>query len=222
MTRRILIAVALVLAARISGGADQTILTAGPQSRLVMEGSSNVTDWRCSGTSLEAEATVAATIEKINDVIDRIEDGNIGVWMSDPSQGSFPAPSFRLRVPIRTLRCGNSVMERDMNRALKSGQYPTIDFRLVELRSGVQHDIDRNVYRARIAGELVLAGSRREVVLVVTAQRIARDRFRVRAELPLRMTDFGITPPTALFGMVKAGDELVVRFDMMLQVAHDH
>jgi hypothetical protein len=63
----------------------------------------------------------------------------------------------------------------------------------------------------------MLAGSSREVEVLVIAERLTRDRFRIRAELPLRMTDFGIQPPTALFGMVKAKDELLVRFDLTLK-----
>jgi hypothetical protein len=215
----VLIAVLLLAGTETVGAGSHTVLTAGEPSRLVLDGSSNVTDWRCSGTSLNGELTVAAPIEKINAVIDRIEDGNIGVWMSDPSQGRFPTPNFRLRVPIETLRCGNAVMERDMNRALKADDHPTIEFRFTQLKSGIEHDIDANTYRARIAGELVLAGSKRSVELTITAQRTAPDRFRIKAELPLRMTDFGITPPSALFGMVRAKNELVVRFDMTLQVA---
>lgn len=31
------------------------------------------------------------------------------------------------------------------------------------------------------------------------------------------MTDFGITPPRALFGLIRADDALVVRFDLALQ-----
>jgi hypothetical protein len=46
---------------------------------------------------------------------------------------------------------------------------------------------------------------------------VARDRFALHARLPLRMTDFRITPPTALFGMVKAKDDLVVQFDLILE-----
>lgn len=212
------IAAVLVLAAS-SPGASETLFTPGAASRLILDGSSNVTDWRCSGTTLDAELTVAAPIGKINAVMDRIEDGNIGVWMHDPAAGRFPAPKFRLRVPVSSLRCGNPMMERDMSRALKADVYPSIEFQLTGLRGGVHHDIDRNTYSARIAGELVLAGSRREVELDIVASRTAPNRFRIRAELPLRMTDFGITPPTALFGMVKARNELVVRFDMTLQVS---
>lgn len=215
----VLIAGMVVAAAVPLHGAAQTVLTPASQSTLVLAGSSNVTDWRCSGHSLEGRLTVAAPIEKINAVIDRIEDGNIGVWMNDPSQGRFPEPSFRLRVPIETLRCGNAVMERDMNRALKAGAHPAIEFRFIGLRSHIEHDIDRNVYRARIAGQLELAGVQREIELMIRAERIAPDRFRIRAEMPVRMTDFGITPPTALLGIVKAHDELTVRFDMTLKVS---
>ncbi|HEU4522079.1 MAG TPA: YceI family protein [Thermoanaerobaculia bacterium] len=218
MRSLVLIACMFAAAATPAAAEPQTVFTPASQSKLVLDGSSNVTDWQCSGTSLDGELTVAAPIEKINAVIDRIEDGNIGVWMNDPSQGRFPAPNFRLRVPIESLRCGNAVMERDMNRALKADDHPAIEFRFIGVQGGIEHDIDSNVYRAKIAGELVLAGSRRNIELTIVAERIGGNRFRIRADMPLRMTDFGITPPTALFGMVRARNELMVRFDMTLQV----
>ena len=198
--------------------AGASILRPAPASLLVMQGSSNVTDWRCRGTSLDAQMEVAASIEKINAVIDRIEDGNIAVWMANPAEGRFPAPTFEMQIPISTLRCGNRGIERDMSRALKADQYPNIEFRFRELRGEIEHDLDRNVYQARIAGEIALAGSTRQVEILVTAQRVDRERFRLQASLPLRMTDFGIAPPTVLFGVVKVKNELYVRFDLMLQV----
>ena len=103
-----------------------------------------------------------------------------------------------------------------MYRALRAENYPVIEFRFEELVGGVNHDIDRSSYKARIAGVLTLAGVTRNVTLEIEAQRVSRDRFRFRARLPLRMTDFRITPPTALFGMVKAKDDLVVQFDLIL------
>ena len=53
----------------------------------------------------------------------------------------------------------------------------------------------------------------------ISAQRVSRTTFRVRAELPLRMTDFGIKPPSALFGAIRAKNSLTVRFDLTLNVA---
>ncbi len=190
-------------------------LVSGAASRLVLQGSSNVAPWRCSGETLDGRMEVAAPLARINSLIDRIEDGNVAVLT--PQTASFPQPAFQLTVPVNTLRCGNRQMERDMYEALRSDAYPTIEFRFLALAGGINHDIDRGSYHATIQGVLSLAGTRRNVSVDVEAQRIARDRFRLRARLPLRMTDFRITPPTALFGVVKAKDELVVHFDLVLQ-----
>lgn len=191
------------------------VLVASAGSNLSFEGSSNVKDWRCGGSTLEARMEVAAPLEQINNIIDRIEDGDVA--RLDPRAASFPQPKFQLRVPVESLRCGNRQMERDMYRALRADANPVIEFRFNGLVGGVEHDIDEGRYSATISGVLTLAGARRNVQVPVVAERIGRDRFRLRARLPLRMTDFGITPPTALFGVIKARNDLVVQFDLYLQ-----
>jgi hypothetical protein len=213
MLRRHLILI--LLAAMPAAAAESTRLVSGAPSKLVLQGSSNVASWRCSGTTLDGAMEVAAPLQQINNVIDRIEDGKVALLTA--ATAKFPQPSFHLTVPVHTLRCGNRQMERDMYRALRSEQHPTIEFRFLELVGGVNHDIDGGSYHATIAGVLSLAGTQRNVTIDVEATRIAPNRFRLRARLPLRMTDFRITPPTALFGMVKAKDDLVVQFDLYLQ-----
>jgi hypothetical protein len=193
--------------------------TAGSASVVTLDGSSNVTDWRCRGTAIDADLAVATTPEHINAVIDRIEDGNIGVWTADPSQGRFPIPEFHLTIPASGFRCGNRVMESDMRRALKADAHPRVAFTFRSLRGGVRHDLDTGLYHADIVGELSLAGRTRTIDVAVTAQRISRSSFRIRASLPLQMTDFGVTPPTALFGAIRARDALTVTFDLMLEIA---
>lgn len=210
---------ALLVAASATASDAVTHFASIAPTTLILEGSSNVAPWRCQATSVDVEMAVAAPIEKINAVIDHVEDGNIAMWMADPAQGSFPAPQFSMAVPVVAFRCGNPVMERDLRRALLAGRFPSIEFRFTDLRGAIEHDIDRNVYSATVTGELSMAGARKQIELRVVAERIARDRFRIQAVLPLRMTDFGVRPPSALFGMVKAHDDLIVRFDLILQVS---
>ncbi|HEY2323961.1 MAG TPA: YceI family protein [Thermoanaerobaculia bacterium] len=202
-----------------SAAADAARFSISPRSVLTLEGSSNVARWRCTGTTLDGEATVAAPLAKINEVIDRIEDGDIGVWMSNPAEGRFPAPRFELVVPVASLRCsGGRPMERDLNHALRAQQYPRIEFQLDGVRDAIEHDIDQHLYRTSVGGHLVLAGTTRDIVVRVTAERLSRRQFRIHAELPVRMTQFRIEPPRALFGMIQAHDELVVTFDLILEV----
>jgi hypothetical protein len=206
-----------VLLAGSLAAAERTKFVSGAPSQLILEGSSNVASWRCRGTTLDGQAEVAAPLSHINEVIDRIEDGNIARWMSNPAAARFPEPEFRLRIPVTTLRCGNRQMERDMYQALRSQAHPAIEFEFNNLAGAVRHDIDGGTYHANITGRLSLAGTSRTINVDVEAQRVGRDRFRLRARLPLRMTDFRITPPTALFGMVKARNDLIVQFDLILQ-----
>lgn len=219
MRRHLRIFLLAVSAAVSMQAAERTSLVASPPSRLVLEGSSNVARWRCSGTTLDGRMEVAAPLDHINDVIDRVEDGDIGRWMSNPAAARFPQPKFELRIPVTTLRCGNGRMERDMYRALRSAVHPAIDFRFEKVVGGVKHEIDRGTYHVTVAGVLTLAGTRRNINVVIEARRIGIDQFRLRARLPLRMTDFRITPPTALFGAIQADDALVVDFDLVLRAS---
>jgi polyisoprenoid-binding protein YceI len=161
MRRALLLLFALLAAATLSA----------QQSRLVLEGSSNVTDWRCSSTTLQLK-----------------ERG--------------------LQIPVATIRCGNRQMERDLFRALRAAQHPSIDFRFT--------DMNREADHATIRGELSLAGVTRPIEIDAYVQRIAGNHIALHARLPLRMTDFCITPPTALLGIVKAKNELVVSLDLVL------
>jgi len=208
----------LALTVSASDVAGTTRLTIAPRSTLLLNGTSNVTRWRCSGSTLTGLMEVAAPLQKINEVIDHVEDGQIAIWMANPEAARFPQPRFDLTIPIDALRCsGGRRMERDMVAALKADRYPAIHVRFVELRGAVQHDIDQRLYRVVVQTEVSLAGVTRALELVVTAERVANDRFRIRAELPLRMTDFGVTPPKALFGIVRAGDRLTVELNLLLE-----
>ena len=148
--------------------------TAFAQSTLTLEGSSNVTNWKCESSTVDVS-------------------------------------ELGLRIPVKTIRCGNRQMERDLYRALRAESHPAIDFQFI--------DMDRGTARATIRGNLSLAGTTRTIEIDASVQPLTRDRVRMQARLPLRMTDFHITPPTALFGLVKAQNDLVVQFDLVLEAA---
>ena len=109
-------------------------------------------------------------------------------------------------------------MERDLVAALNAIRFPAIRVHFRELRGGVEHDIDAHAYRMTVATDISLAGVTREVGTVITVERIARNSFRISAAVPLNMTDFGVNPPRALFGMIKAADLLTVHLTLLLEV----
>jgi hypothetical protein len=220
MRRLLVLAVGLLLAR--TGQAAITRLAIAPGSSLRLDGKSNIAHWQCRGTTMSGSMEVDAPIDKINEVIDRVEDGNISVWMSDPSAGRFPQPRFGLSIPIDSLRCsGGRPMEHDMRDAMKAERHPLIEFQFTGVAGEIEHDLDAHLYRTAITGSLSLAGTSREIELSVVAERLTHRRFRLRSRLPVRMSDFGIEPPTALFGLIHADDALAVEFDLVLEVTNE-
>lgn len=105
-----------------------------------------------------------------------------------------------------------------MRRALGAARHPQVEFMFREVSGTLTHDLDTGLYHAGISGDLSMAGRTRRIEVKASVRRLSRTRFQVRAELPLRMTDFGIVPPTALFGAIRARDDLTVSFDLRLEV----
>lgn len=129
-----------------------------------------------------------------------------------------PSPDGQMaaevRVPVAAFRCDNRQMTNDFREALRGERYPEIRFRVHRARIVGPPDA-AGWARAEAEGSLVVAGQERAVTLPVDGRMLPGGKIRVRGEHPLRMTDFGITPPTALMGLVRAHDRLTVRFDLV-------
>ena len=109
--------------------------------------------------------------------------------------------------------CGNGTMNEHMRKALKVGENPTIAFKLTELRRGKERE-RRSRHAHRHARPW--AGRRRPITVPATGVDgvtvPARDR-RVRAP----MTDYDLKPPSLMFGRIKVGETVTVKFDLLLK-----
>jgi polyisoprenoid-binding protein YceI len=66
-------------------------------------------------------------------------------------------------------------------------------------------------------GVLKVAGVEREVTLALKTERQDAGLV-VKGELAMLMTDFGITPPTAMLGMLKTDPKVTITFETVLGV----
>jgi hypothetical protein len=65
-------------------------------------------------------------------------------------------------------------------------------------------------------GSLRIAGQERPVRVPVVVQQQRDGSLRAQGALPILMTDYGITPPTALFGVLRTDNRIVVKFDLLV------
>jgi len=69
----------------------------------------------------------------------------------------------------------------------------------------------------RAVGILNIAGVEREVTLTLKTQQ-SEGILIVTGEIQLLMTDFGITPPKAMLGMLKTDPKVTVTFETVFAV----
>ena len=183
-------------AQRASGpfSAPTAHLTVRPDSRLWIEGSSNLRDWSCEATALDASID-----------IDRVAGG----------AGSIAGlRRVRVSVPVSALTCGRGQMDRIMYKALRADDEPSCRY-IVGSFDVVATDSDGE-FSVRTLGSLRVAGRQNEVQLDVDVAELPDGTLRAQGSLPILMTDYGIAPPTALLGVIRTGNRIVVKFDLLV------
>jgi polyisoprenoid-binding protein YceI len=170
-------------------------LAVRPDSRLWLEGSSNVRDWRCEATSLDASVDIDDATHSAASTADRIR-------------------RVQVRVPTHALTCGRSQMDHIMYKALHVDDAPECRqivgrFEVVSAASGARPTLV-------MQGTLRIAGRERVVRMPVELEEQADGSVRAKGALPILMTDYGISPPTALFGVLRTENRIVVKFDLLV------
>jgi polyisoprenoid-binding protein YceI len=128
--------------------------------------------------------------------------------------------SFRLDLAVRADSLDLLDRVRDADRreilgrmrqeVLESSTYPQIAYRSEDVAS---ESIAPGRFRVRIGGRMALHGRERSLPVDGEIQ-VYGDGIRLLGETPLRLSDYGIRPVTALAGAIKLKDELRVSFDL--------
>lgn len=117
-------------------------------------------------------------------------------------------------VPVLAFDCGRSAMNRDFYNALKAEEHPAIRITITAARLVEQPDSSAWVpIEAR--GTLQLAGRERPITLHAEGRRLSETAVRMRGVHALKMSDYGVKPPSGLMGLVRAHDALVASFDLV-------
>lgn len=157
-----------------------------PESRMWIDGTSNRSDW-----TVEAK-----------------ELGGLFVFEG------MTVTSAVIEVPAEKIESTVSrIMDRLMYKTIKSAQHPVVSFQLAGATPMAEGTDGAVSLTAR--GQLSIAGTSKEVSFPVTGRREGADGWRFAGQLTMLLTDFGMEPPTALFGALHTGDQILIRFDVV-------
>jgi hypothetical protein len=116
---------------------------------------------------------------------------------------------FEVVIPAASLKSDKNDLDKNMHKALKVQEFAEIKFRLRSLEAAGAG------YRG--AGTLTIAGVEKEVVLNLQAERKGA-ALAVTGGTELLMTDYGITPPKAMLGMLKTNPKVQARIELLITV----
>ena len=190
-----LLALAIVLPASGAWTTANEMLVLQPQSRLWIDGTSSIRSFSCKASEVSAavEATGANAIAQL-------------------LTGEKGVKSVRVDVPAEQLDCGNGTMNEHMRKAIKLAEFKSIEFRLIDY--SVAHDADG--INGTIDGTLLLGGVTKPIALHAEGKSEG-GMLHVTGSYDLDMTDYGLKPPTLMFGRIKVGKTVKVNYDLLLK-----
>lgn len=113
-----------------------------------------------------------------------------------------------VEMEAESLSSGTKGLDNNAYKALKTNQHKQIKFVLKEIvKNG-------DSYTAK--GDFTVAGFTRSTSFPVKVSPQGKG-FNFIAEVPIKLTDFKIDPPTALLGTVKTRDEATISFNATFQ-----
>lgn len=193
-TTRIATVALLTLIAGVARAQD-TRVAVNPDSKLWIDGTSNLHGWTCRATKLDAAIDLDAEIA---------------------SQIATAPPKalkrVQVRVPVKSLKCGHDAMDNNLYKALKADETAEISYILATFEAAPGEAKD--TFTLHTVGTLAIAGTEKKIEMDVVATRLADGSVTAKGLVPIKMTDFGIKPPTAIFGRLKTGDEVKVNFEL--------
>ncbi|HEY9228009.1 MAG TPA: YceI family protein [Gemmatimonadaceae bacterium] len=191
-------AVALIaLFASATAAQESARVAVSPDSKLWIEGTSNLHGWACRTQELNATVELDAAVA---------------------AQVSVAPPKalkrVQVKVPVKSLKCGHGAMDGNLYKALNADATPDISYILATFEA-VAGD-GKDSFSLKTQGTLTVAGKEQNIAMEVIATRLADGTVKATGMVPLRMTDFGVKPPTAIFGRLKTGDEVKVNFELTI------
>jgi polyisoprenoid-binding protein YceI len=119
--------------------------------------------------------------------------------------------AFDIAIPAATLSSPREGLDKNMHKALKVQQFADITFSLTRIERATSANSFHGI------GKLTIAGVQRDVTLDLTVQK-AGATLTVKGTCALLMTDYGITPPKAMLGMLKTDPKVTIAFETALSI----
>lgn len=155
-------------------------------SNVKVLGTSNIHDWEINAEDLQGNLKA------------QLEDGQL-----------VKIDELNFAVVAESLKSGKGGMDKNTYKALNTDKHKRITYQLQKV-----NNIDctsKTDCKVTTSGYLTIAGTKKLVDITFDAK-VSGDKITLIGNQKLKMTDFKVDPPTAMFGTITTGDEVNIKF----------
>jgi len=167
------------------------LILSGKDSKMIIRGTSSLHPWQCTVEQVSGQMKgelVNGSLKAINSLV-------------------FNAPVSFIRSVKENGEYYDKNMDKNIYKALDATKHSNITFTLSRLISTKPSGVE-------VSGILRIAGSSKEINLTAKATSVANGII-FEGKVPVKMTDYNVEPPTALFGTIKTGNEVTIEYKMV-------
>jgi polyisoprenoid-binding protein YceI len=127
------------------------------------------------------------------------------------NQNQNQIKEFGFKVPVDSMDGGRgSSMNTKIFDAFQSSQNPFVQYKQNQPAT-ISETSEQNVFTITSIGTLSMAGTDKPVTIECTGT-IENDNLAITGSKDLKISDYGMVPPSAMFGQIKTNDNVVVSF----------
>jgi len=157
-------------------------------SKMMVYGTSTIHDWEVETSDLQGSVTI---------------NTNSDMQITDAS----------ITVPVEKMESGKGGMDKKMYGALDKKKHPNITYKLTNA-SIDSMDTDAQTFKVNTTGDLTIAGTTRSIEMTLDGKKAADGSYGFTGSKTINMTDYKVDPPSAVFGTIKSGEEVTIKFDL--------
>ena len=122
--------------------------------------------------------------------------------------------TLSISIVAESLKSGKGSMDKNTYKALKTDDFNNITFYLTEVKN-VEATAE-STFKVKAIGDLTIAGTKKSIPLDFTVSNVD-GKTKVEGEKEIKMTDFNVEPPKALFGTITTGNEITIKFSTIFK-----
>lgn len=169
---------------------SQSYKVSNASSDLKVYGTSSLHDWHVDAEDVKGNIQIEVTEETLN------------------------INKLNVEIISESLKSGKKSMDKNTYKALETDKYSSIKFNYLSAKSITK--VSDNTYSVEAYGNLTITGNTQKILLKFKLK-TEDNKVSIVGEKSIKMTSYGVEPPTALLGTIKTGDDLTIKFNIKLQ-----